>query len=232
MKLHFESILKITMSTIMLSAICAGCADKQENAKISSMSEDDMSNLPIVSVEASFVYDTEDIRERVGISDYIFVGKIISYDGVRYENTVTIEDSNGKPVEVGSPYTDYTVQVLENMKGSLITDEPIKIVKEGGVSQAQDSVYVFENDEMPVTGNTYIFLGYAQQDGTILISGPYSNVLIEEYEIMKENSSNSENISDIGDDIEIYQSYLGAVENEVIPVERERYQSIYDVNAD
>ena len=67
------------------------------------------------------------------------------------------QDEKGNPKEVGSPYTNYTIQVLENIKGELITDKPIPIVKQGGISEKQDAIYLFENDSLPSENSIYIF---------------------------------------------------------------------------
>lgn len=108
-------------------------------------------------MHASFVYDTDNIREAVGICDYVFVAKVVSCDGTEYRNVITTEDEKGNPKEVGSPYTNYTIQVLENIKGELITDKPIPIVKQGGISEKQDAIYLFENDSLPSENSIYIF---------------------------------------------------------------------------
>ena len=113
-------------------------------------------------------------------------------------------------------HTNYTVNVIENIKGELVTEQSISITKQGGVSENQDAVYVFENDELPVANNTYIFLAYAQEDGSLLISGPNSNVLYNNAETYSTTSTSA------------YQEYKTAVENEVIPVERERFTSVYE----
>lgn len=179
----------------------------------------DEENLPIQHIRGSFVYDTNDLRQTVGMVDYVFIGTVISNDGTHYENVVIMEDENGDPHEVGTPYTDYTVQVLENIKGNLQIDSPIEIVKHGGVNQSRTAVYVFENDTLPYVGETYIFLAYAQPDGSLLISGPASTVYM-----------NPVNVADAeGTQMPLeYSEYMNAYENEIIPTARERYVSKYD----
>lgn len=181
------------------------------------LSNVDISKLPVYPMRATFVYDTNNVKEAVGICDYVFIGEVVSCDGTQYKNIITMEDENGKPKEVGSPYTNYTINVMENIKGELITEESIKITKQGGVSKNRDAVYVFENDELPVANNTYIFLAYAQKDGSLLVSGPNSNVLLNTTGTYS-STSNTE-----------YTEYKEAVENEINPVERKRYTSIYDI---
>ena len=169
-----------------------------------SLTEAEVQALPRISLEASFAYNVDDLREAVGNCDYVFTGKVISYDGVEYRNQVMV---GGKTV--GSPHTNYTIQVTENIQGKLITGEPIHIVKEGGVTQEGKEVYLFEKDELPETGKEYVFLGYAQPDGTIIISGPESSV-------------------SVGDDV--LERYRNAVENMIIPAlsDQGKYHSIYE----
>lgn len=203
----------------ILSIVFTGCSPAN-SSQSGTESNVDVSSLPTYAMRASFVYDTDNIQEAVGISDYVFIGEVVSCDGTEYRNIITMEDENGNPKEVGSPYTNYTVNVLENIKGELVTEQPIKLTKQGGVSQTQDAVYVFENDELPIANNTYVFLTYAQKDGSLLVSGPYSNILLNTADTYAITSSSE------------YEKYKEAVENEIIPVDRERFTSIYEVAAE
>ena len=129
--------------------------------------------------------------------------------------------------EVGSPYTNYTIQVLENIKGELITDKPIPIVKQGGISEKQDAIYLFENDSLPSENSIYIFLAYAQEDGSLLISGPNSNVMCNDSNMYSINSVSEEKSVTEYDE---FITYKDANDNEIIPVDRERYKSIYETD--
>lgn len=192
-----------------------GCSSA--NGGQSDTSNVDVSSLPIYPMRASFVYDTDNMQEAVGICDYVFIGEVVSCDSTEYRNIITMEDESGNPKEVGSPYTNYTINVIENIKGELTTEQSIIITKQGGISQTQDAVYVFEDDELPVANNTYIFLAYAQEDGSLLVSGPNSNILFDTTTTYTK-TSNSE-----------YEKYKNAVENEIVPVDRERFTSTYEV---
>lgn len=215
MKISKKIIAFVSSVFILTCAVVASIAIYNNNtAKV------DISSLPIEVMKGSFVYDTDNVREAIGIVDYVFVGNVLSNDGTHYEDIVTMEDKNGKPKEVGTPYTDFTIQVLKNIKGELQTDNPIKLIKHGGVAQNQKSVFVFENDCMPEKGQTYIFLAYAQPDGSLLVSGPNSNILINSF-AKTLDAKNVEKTSEF----EIYKS---AYESEIIPVERQRYISVYE----
>ena len=178
----------------------------------------DPSTLPIYRLDGSPMYDPSNPKEAVGICDYVFVGKVVSNDGTQYRDKILVEDEKGKPIEVGTPYTDYTVVVTDNIKGNLQTDEPITIIKRGGIINTGKAVIVFENDFLPEEGNLYIFLGYAQEEGWILISGPNSNIALEIPDGQTAKSTSE------------YQTYEEAFLNEIIPagLEAKRFKSIYE----
>ncbi|WP_145131662.1 DUF4179 domain-containing protein [Paenibacillus sp. Y412MC10] len=180
----------------------------------------DISKLPVQQMRGSFVYDVNDKSEAVGISDYVFVGKVVSNNGTTYRDIVTVEDENGDPKEVGTPYTSYTIQVLDDIKGKLKKDVPIDILKHGGITQDKQSVFVFENDELPEADKSYIFLGYAQPDGSILISGPNSNIPLDvtETQLTKQNLNSSKE----------YQEYQEAFQFQDTKFKRERFTSKYE----
>lgn len=218
-----SSIYGILSIVLIVGMFFTGCASKNNASQLNT----NVSNLPIHQMHASFVYDTDNIREAVGICDYVFVAKVVSCDGTEYRNVITTEDEKGNPKEVGSPYTNYTIQVLENIKGELITDKPIPIVKQGGISEKQDAIYLFENDSLPSENSIYIFLAYAQEDGSLLISGPNSNVMCNDSNMYSINSVSEEKSVTEYDE---FITYKAANDNEIIPVDRERYKSIYETD--
>ncbi len=135
---------------------------------------------PSISVfKASFGIDYNRLEEVVGDADYVFVGNVVSEDDVVYKHAVTVETEDGKTQEVSTPYTNYTVNITQNIKGNLITEEDIPIQKAGGFSKDGTECFLYEGDELPIAGNTYIFFAYAQLDGSLLVSGPISNINIK-----------------------------------------------------
>ncbi len=68
----------------------------------------------------------------------------------------------------------------ENLKGELTKDEPIVITKDGGISKDKTYIVRYSDDELPVAGKTYVFYIYAQPDGSNLVSGPNSSILVSE----------------------------------------------------
>lgn len=207
---------------VLFLAVCMIAGYMLISGEKKSGKEDSMANanaLPVKTMKASYVYDVSDKKVAVGAVDYVFAGKVLSYDEVVYEDLVPMEDEDGNTIEVGSPYTHYTVQVLENMKGELITEEPIKIVKDGGIGQDGEAVYLYEDDSLPQVGKAYIFLAYTQEDGSLLISGMDSNILLETTEKVSTRT-----IEHTG----AYEEYKEAIKHQIIPKDYQRDTSIYD----
>ncbi len=162
-------------------------------------------------VDGLFIIDYDDLREVAGSNDYIFVGRVIS-EG---------ETEDGE--ELPLPVTEFKIRVEENIKGELITDEDITIYKSGGISDETGMLTLYEDDCMPEAGNRYVFYAFAQPDGTLLLSGPVSNVLIDSADAQEANAS---------DDYSENQEYLAALdayENEIENEIMEPLTCEYDV---
>lgn len=173
-------------------------------------------NEPVVNqLHANYSIDVEDKAATVGDADYVFVAQILEKIETEYRHPITLETEDGGTKVVKDPYTVYSVQVVDNIKNDLITTEPIKVTKSGGLSEDGRNIVVYENDELPVENGFYIMLGYAQPDGSILISGANSNIEL-----------NTLTRGGILASVE-YSDYLEAAENEVEST-RERYTSIFE----
>lgn len=83
-----SSIYGILSIVLIVGMFFTGCASKNNASQLNT----NVSNLPIHQMHASFVYDTDNIREAVGICDYVFVAKVVSCDGTEYRNVITTED--------------------------------------------------------------------------------------------------------------------------------------------
>ena len=169
--------------------------------------------LPVYHLHGYYVIETDDPTEVVGAVDHVFVAKIESVVNTEYRNKVTLETENGSK-DIYDPYTNYKITVIDNIKGKLKKNQIIDIVKEGGISKEKDSVIVYENDMLPEVGKYYILTAYTQEDGTLLISGPNSNILL-----------NAQTKSDIVSNSE-YKNYKKYYNNEK-KLTRTRFKSIY-----
>ncbi len=151
-----------------------------------------------------------DPREVVGVSDYVFVGYV--------EETFDYytQKSNRDFPEIidycDRPFTECQVKVVTCIKGNLAIGSNFSFYKTGGVTESRGYISLYENDLLPEKGKYYIFTGGAHADGTM--TGGGSNGTIE-----LEAGINESNL----EQSEIYQTYLDAYENQILP----NSQSIY-----
>lgn len=224
-----KSKKNITIMGICLGVLLVICAivghrliSNQDSQLTKDFSKVDASTLPVTTMAATYVYDVADKRQAVGMADYVYIGKVLSNDGTVYKNIVPVERQNGRVEKIGDPYTKYTVQVLKNIKGKLQMDQPVTLTKDGGIAQDGKSVLLYEEDSLPQVGQSYVFLAYAQEDGSLLVSGTGSNVLIAA-------GGNTKDKSAIVNSPECAE-YERAVQNEIILPQSEKSTSKYDAN--
>lgn len=124
----------------------------------------------------SYTIDVYSYEELAGNADYVMIGKVVEELGVDYKFPVMTESKDGTQKEVSRPYTKYSVEVIENLKGELSQEEPIVITKDGGITKDGKFCKLHESDTLPVKGNEYVFYIYAQEDGRNLASGPNSSI--------------------------------------------------------
>ncbi|MBF6673464.1 hypothetical protein [Glutamicibacter sp. FBE19] len=176
----------------------------------------DPGSLPVAEKHGSFAVDVEKPAATVGDADYVFVGKVESKVGTTYKDPVAIETENGTK-EIADPYTDYKIKVLRNIKGELVSDRAIPVQKSGGVDKEQKYVVLYEDDVLPEVGSTYVFLAYAQEDGSLLVSGLNSSLEIETGTEMELGKS------------KVVQAYGEAMKNQE-KTDRTRFRSNFDAS--
>jgi hypothetical protein len=182
-------------------------------------------NLPVERVYGSFSIDTEDPNQMVGSADYVFIAKVISEDGYEYRDYITKESDDGSTEKIGDPYTKYSIDIIKNIKGDLITNEVIPLQKYGGLNEDGRSYSLLEGDEFPLVGGTYIFYAYTDttHGRTLLVGGPNSNQRIDTPD--NANTSKLKRIIDNSDQVEMIEN---AVDTQVEVIPRERIKSIYE----
>lgn len=174
----------VLLGFVTLLLLC--CCTKKEDVKE-----------PEVSVVCgSYTIDVNSYAELAGDADYVTVGEVIEELGTEYE--------------MSTPYTNYSVKVKENLKGELTKDEPIIIIKDGGITEDKKCIIQYESDELPVVGKTYVFYIYAQPDGSNLVSGPNSSILVSE-----DADTLTRAAQDKGDGGSVLEQIKEGVENQV-----------------
>ncbi len=176
-RINKKSVIGLTGVIIIIAVIIAGVAYKRS---LDNNTNTSTGGAPTVAyMHGSFSIDTDNLEELAGDADYVFVAKVIETKGTQYKYPVTVEDESGNSETVTTPYTDYTVSVEDNIKGELVESEAITIQKAGGVTEDGKYTVIYEDDTLPEEGKNYIFFAYAQDDGSLLVSGPSSNVSIQ-----------------------------------------------------
>ena len=190
----------------------AGCGNKEKEIEIS-------------EVMACYTIDVYSYEELAGNADYVMIGKVVDELGVDYKWPVMKENEDGTQTELTKPYTKYSVEVIENLKGELSQEEPIIISKDGGITKDGKFCDLYESDTLPVEGNEYVFYVYAQEDGRNLVSGPNSSIPL---------SDNRKELSTISEEAMLdRESILEKVRNGVanqIETDREKRNSKDDIS--
>lgn len=115
-------------------------------------------NLPVTRAHGMKMYDTSTPEKAIGISDYVFVAKINKILRTEYKNQIQIKDDNKVKTISSDPYTIYEIEVLDNIKGYLKTNEPIEFMQYGGLNEDGKSYIFMDNGELLNEGEYYILM--------------------------------------------------------------------------
>ncbi|WP_042475615.1 hypothetical protein [Bacillus ndiopicus] len=176
---------RIVVVAMFLLVMLVGCAENTKQGEIQT------TFLPV-----QYAFNTKDIQAVVGHADNVFVAYVEKMEGTTYKHPVKVGLK-----EVTSPYTNYSVTVIENVKGTRSTDKPISLEKFGGINEAGNLYIIPEGDALPEEGKYYIFNTYNQSDGSILASGQNSTIALD-----------IENAEELASS-EIFRRYVDAAEN-------------------
>ena len=201
---------KILFVCMGIALSLAGCGNKE---------------IEISEVMGCYTIDVHSYEALAGNADYVMIGKVVDELGVDYKWPVMKENEDGTQTELTKPYTKYSVEVIENLKGELSQEEPIIITKKGGITKDGKFCDLYESDTLPVEGNEYVFYVYAQEDGRNLVSGPNSSIPL---------SDNRKELSTISEEAMLdRESILEKVRNGVanqIETDREKRNSKDDIS--
>lgn len=104
------------------------------------------------------LYNTSDPEITVNISDYVFIGKVNKILRTEYRNPVKVELDFYKTITQKTPYTIYEINVIENIKGNLIMDNPIEVVQYGGINESGKSYTVAKDAPLLNEDEYYLFM--------------------------------------------------------------------------
>lgn len=137
----------------------------------------DIENLAIVNM----VFDCANLYEYVGVVDYVFVGTVEDIESIVIPDNYEQTDST------------YKIHVDNNLKGELV--ENIICSKMGGLNKDGTMLLIvaetpqgelIADTGLPELGKQYVFLAYAQPNGSLTLSEifdnrEYNEGLLEEY---------------------------------------------------
>ena len=215
-KKYFIVIISLILLCILMGIIVGKYTTKTSNDLAL------YNNLPINNVHSTFMYDTSTPEKAIGASDYVFVAKVNQILRTEYKNPVTIETGLLTSKVISTPYTIYSINVIENIKGELITTDSIEFMQYGGLNEDGESYTFFEGGELLNEGEYYILMvdTWGNDGGIIEIGDP--NRIIS---LGQNYNSNARSVSNIVDE------YISAYKNEIIPESKtDGYISKYDVN--
>ena len=117
-------------------------------------------------------FQEEDIRKVVGVSTHIFAGRVVAVVG--NEGIPTTGPGN-----VSIPRTQFSVEVLENIKGEL---SGTVIVDQIGGAGSDSIIVDLEGDSLLQVGKTYLLATeYGPDDNWYgIVAQGYGNVLVED----------------------------------------------------
>lgn len=99
-----------------------------------------------IHVFGDYAFNVEDERKLVGFADNVFVGRVVEQLG-----------TNGQTHsgDTDLPHTQYSVEVLENVKGNL--EGSVTVSQIGGYDPQENAVVLVKNDRLLEPGQTVLF---------------------------------------------------------------------------
>ncbi|WP_066497306.1 hypothetical protein [Abyssisolibacter fermentans] len=157
-------------------------------------------------------YDVNNPYETVGNGDYVFVALIEEELGNNYPNLRETHDG----LKGGDfPFSEYSITVIDNIKGKLKKNQSIELSVLGGITYDQKSTVTYEGLALPEVGKYYIIV--ANGDPNLGLVAVNSNTVIE---------LPYDNKSDIISSKE-YKDYMKYYKDEV-KIERKRFGTEFD----
>ncbi len=114
--------------TLLIVIITKDARLKKYSSTVRKPSVED-ADLPPLQQTADYLFDPCDKEMMSGFSDYIAAAYVEETNGTVYQD---VREDAGQVK--GTPYTEYNVTILRNIKGDLTTSETVKLYQYGGVS--------------------------------------------------------------------------------------------------
>lgn len=218
MKRKIMILILVVMICIFLSVLVAVIMNVNEKYNNENMSIT-YNGLPVNKVCLLWTYSTSTPEMAVGAHQYVFVAKVNKILRTEYKNPVELKTGFLKKEIITDPYTVYSISVIKNIKGELITSEELEYRQFGGISEDGDS-YTFTDGVTLLDENEYYILmadTSEKDEYTLIGSKPNTRIELgneEEFEL-------NEN--------EIIEKYVEAYKNQY-KYDIDNIMSKYDVN--
>lgn len=215
-------LMEITFAII----ICLVIVLILQNKKSEKVEREYYNGLPVTISQVLFLHNTSIPERTVGVSDYVFVAKINKILRTEYKNPTEVQVNLFKKKTITTPYTVYSIDVIENIKGNLITTESIEYMQYGGLDEDKKGYTFMRDTSLLNEGEYYILLAetFGGHGGIIEVTDSNRRIpLGSDYNLESKT---------IYDTINRYKQ---AYQNEIIPIyengqQHERTISKYDIN--
>lgn len=202
--------LLISMAFMIILIVIVFLIFKEKNV----YSGDIYNGLPVNYTDAVYAFDTSNPKIAVGVSKYVAVVKVNSILRTEYRNPLEIEIDLNRTKIVYDPCTVYSISVIRNIKGNLISSEPIEIMQFGGLNYDGKSYTFLEGGSLLNVGDEYILMANAMTDGgDIEVADPNRIIPLSSVSLEGKNSNNYYD--------DIINKYILAYQNEIIPTKED-----------
>lgn len=157
------AIALVVVILVELVLVYSAVADRSQDAAGAQPSSSHHHANEAPTIETLRAFDSSDERKLVGFADNVFVGRIEDKVGNEPMKGVVREDADspeGPPPSI--PETQFSVEVLDNVKGSL--QGRVTVSQSGGDVPSRDAPVTIEHDPILRPGQTVLFATRFDED--------------------------------------------------------------------
>lgn len=185
------------MKTKLISAAALVCLLAGMVSIQALVDKESTSDIPVIHSHTTLIADFHDKRTLVGASHNVFTGTVMKQVGTKQHGSL--------------PETQFTVQVLENIKGTL--PKVVTVNQQGGLleNDGEVSLVLVNGDPQLIPGNSYLF-------ATRYLAEENWHTLIPNFGDIKFDENNAYE-KGIGVTLksELLADFRNAVANEIVP---------------
>ena len=210
--IYILSAIVICVAVILCAAIVKF---KSYSNKIFPLPEN-ADSIPVLQKEACYNFNPDDKTLMSGCSAFISVGFVENIKGTSYRDVTYIDGEL-----YASPYTNYEIKILSDIKGKLTHEKLIPVIQYGGLSIDKKNIVVLS--PLLEEGKYYVLYFKVTSDGTIVLNDAYELFNISSDEACMDAINNMEENSLLYECFKAYEN-----ENtEFAP--KTRYSTVYEV---